>query len=124
VYWAAVTSTLKSLGTLKQPLRMLVEQSVVGQTEGLRPTEKAAADLPFEVGHTGNKDIADLPNTFGGFFQAWVRLRNLYAPKMLLGMSVDAFGLGPSGATLFSSDGPRPPSGQIDQMTGSFGRFY
>ena len=53
-----------------------------------------AANVPMVVGAAGLTELADLPDDLRGFAQAVVRLRDGYAPNVLLGYHVSAWGVG------------------------------
>jgi len=57
-------------------------------------TNNSAATVPVQVAATGNADLAGLPNTAAGFAQAIKRLRDKYAPNVLLGYHLSVWGTG------------------------------
>jgi hypothetical protein len=68
-----------------------------------------ATTVPAKVGSSGQADVAGLPDNVAGFAQAIVRLRNRYAPNVLLGYHFSTWGTGndiiysdPSDATVNS----------------------
>ncbi len=54
----------------------------------------ASGSVPAAVASTGRPDLAGLPENATGFAQAIVRLRNAYAPKVLLGYHLSPWGSG------------------------------
>ena len=55
-------------------------------------TSNSGADVPVQVAATGDADLAGLPNTAAGFAQAVTRLRDKYAPNVLLGYHLSVWG--------------------------------
>jgi hypothetical protein len=53
-----------------------------------------AADVPAQVASTGMLDLRALPNTAAGVARGVVRLRDTYAPRVLLGYPVSIWGTG------------------------------
>jgi hypothetical protein len=53
-----------------------------------------AATVPAQVASTGVADVAGLPNSLTGFAQAIVRMRNTYAPNVVLGYHLSIWGTG------------------------------
>jgi hypothetical protein len=60
----------------------------------LRARTDDAARIPIVVGSAGLPELADLPDNLTGFAQAIVRLRDTYAPNVVLGYHVSAWGTG------------------------------
>ena len=74
-----------------------------------KATNDDAKTVPAKVGSSGQADVAGLPDNVAGFAQAIVRLRNRYAPNVLLGYHFSSWGTGndiiysdPSDATVNS----------------------
>ncbi len=57
-----------------------------------RSSSDNAATVPAQVAATGMPELAGLPNTLVGFAQAIVRLRNTYAPNVVLGYHLSVWG--------------------------------
>lgn len=53
-----------------------------------------ASRAPVQVGASGMVELSGLPDTAAGFAQAIVRLRDLYAPNVLLGYHLSVWGTG------------------------------
>ena len=53
-----------------------------------------ATTVPVLVGSTGVPEVADLPDTLAGLAQAIVRLRDRYAPNVMLGYHLSVWGAG------------------------------
>jgi hypothetical protein len=91
IYWTDVTHFLQQLGSLHQALPVDVEFGVSSTVEALVGDARKAKAV---IASSGDRDLAGLPNTFAGWAQAWVRLRNKYAPKVMLGLPVDPWAAG------------------------------
>ena len=63
---------------------------------GLHPAGRHASttapSVPAAVASSGDADVAGLPNNAAGFAQAFVRLRDKYAPNVLLGYELSMWG--------------------------------
>lgn len=87
----------------KQPIVLHVEPDLWGFLHQ-RIAGDDAADVPIVVGSAGLPELADLPDDLRGFAQAVVRLRDGYAPNVLLGYHVSAWGAGTDPFLSNSSD--------------------
>lgn len=74
-----------------------------------RATGDNAATVPAQVAATGLPELAGLPNTVAGLAQAFIKLRNTYAPNVLVAFHVSSWATGndfiysnPSDATVQS----------------------
>jgi hypothetical protein len=76
------------------------------------------ASTPAQVAATGLSELAGLPNTVAGFAQAFVRLRDAYAPKVLLGYHLSVWG---TGEDIALSD---PSDGHVDALAAVATGFY
>jgi hypothetical protein len=76
-----------------------------------------AATVPVRVGSSGAADVEGLDNAWG-FARAIVRLRNTYAPNVLLGYHVSIWG---TGTDIGLQD---PPDHQVDALAQRAARFY
>jgi hypothetical protein len=72
-----------------------------------RATADDSRTVPAKVSETGLAELAGLPSNFSGFAQAILRLRNAYAPNVVLGYHISVWGTGvdialanPSDATI------------------------
>jgi hypothetical protein len=72
------------------PVVLHVEPDMWGYIEQV--TGDDASRFPAKVAATGIDDVAGLPNTAAGLAQAVVRLRNKYAPNVVLGYHVSIWG--------------------------------
>jgi hypothetical protein len=59
-----------------------------------RAADDDATTVPAQVGSSGQADVAGLPDNVAGFAQAIVRLRDRYAPNVLLGYHFSTWGTG------------------------------
>jgi hypothetical protein len=57
-------------------------------------TNDDATTVPVSVASSGQVDVQGLPNNAAGFSQAFVRLRNLYAPNVVLGYHFSTWATG------------------------------
>jgi hypothetical protein len=72
-----------------------------------KATADDAANIPAAVASTGLSELSGLPNTAAGFAQALVKLRDLYAPNVMLGYHFNTWGTNTDifGATSSNVDG-------------------
>jgi hypothetical protein len=104
-YWLSTTELLKELGKIKHTLFLAVDPSVPAMVESVKGQDPRG--VYTAVASSGVGTLRGLPDTFAGWAQAWVKLRNSLAPNVQLGWCVDAYGVGdhlipgrPSDATL------------------------
>jgi hypothetical protein len=76
-----------------RPIVLHVEPDLWGFLHVRAKTDDAAR-IPIVVGSAGVPELADLPDNLTGFAQAIVRLRDRYAPNVVLGYHVSAWGTG------------------------------
>jgi hypothetical protein len=76
------------------------------------------ATVPVQVGSTGLAELAGLPDNASGFAQAFVRLRDRYAPNVLLAYHFSSWGTGTD--VRYS----RPPDDSVTALGARTGRFY
>jgi hypothetical protein len=79
-------------GATDQTTVLQVEPDLWGYVQ--RQGGDDAAKVPAEVAATGMADLRGLPDTAAGVAQAVVRLRDAYAPKVLLGYQLSIWGTG------------------------------
>lgn len=91
-YWQSSMDLVKTLGSLDRPLFLTVDLSIPALVQANGGDDPTA--VPAAVASSGVPALSGLPNTFAGWAQAWVELRNSYAPKLRLGWTVDAYGVG------------------------------
>ena len=114
-YWTNIRLLLTQLGSLDEPIQLVVEPSVASQIAAAAPD---ATTVPAVVGSAGVEGLDGLPDTFAGWNQAWVRLRDELAPKVLLGMPVESWGYGDFLIPV------RPPLTDVQGWASSFTNFY
>jgi tRNA A-37 threonylcarbamoyl transferase component Bud32 len=91
IYWRNVRAFLRSVGSTHRVAAISVEDASVASfiEQDVGFSSGQAADVPSRVSQTGLPELRGLQDNFAGFFQAWSRLRDRYAPKALLGYAVD-----------------------------------
>ena len=99
------------------PVVVHVEPDLWGYVEQ-RSSGDDAATVPARVGSSGNADVAGLPDTAAGYAQAVVRLRDTYAPNVVLGYHLNVWG---TGTDIALQD---PPNAQVDALARRAARFY
>ena len=77
-----------------------------------------ARSVPAQVGSSGLPELAGLPDNVAGFAAAIVRLRDRYAPNVLLGYHVSVWG---TGVDISHSD---PPDAEVDTLAARSVAFY
>jgi hypothetical protein len=76
-----------------QKIVLHVEPDLWGYIEqGLSQATPDASLKPANVSNTGLPDLAGLPNNAAGFAQAFIRLRGIYAPNVILAYHVSIWG--------------------------------
>lgn len=124
LYWADVVSFLTSLHGLSKPISVVVDAPVSSLIESLNgpPNPNLGPQIPVSVASSGVAALASYPNTFAGWNQAWVGLRNKLAPKVRLGLTLNDYG--PGNYLVPTNGDPRPTLDQLDQWAVGFGTFY
>jgi len=84
-YWANVRDLLTELGSIGAPVELLAEPDLPGEVLSSSPD---ATTVPMAVSATGVEGLDGLPDTFAGWAQAWVALRDELAPQVRLGLTV------------------------------------
>lgn len=77
-----------------------------------------AANVTARVSETGLSELAGLPSNFSGFARAVVRLRDTYAPNVVLGYHISVWGTGVDIALANPSDAT------IDSLAARASNFY
>jgi hypothetical protein len=90
-YWADFTLLLEHMGAYSSAIVVDIEPDLWGYIQQAS-TGDGGASVPAAVASSGNSDLAGLPNDATGFAQAFVRLRNKYAPNVLLGYELSMWG--------------------------------
>jgi hypothetical protein len=86
-----------------------IEQSAAGDQ---------AATVPVAVSASGDPQLRGLPNNAAGLAQAFVRLRNRYAPNVLLAYALSDFGTGVDIAA------DRPSAGEVEELATRSATFF
>jgi hypothetical protein len=84
-YWTNVRDLLTELGGIDAPVELLIEQDVASSLMSFTPD---ATSIPTAVASTGVEGLDALPDTFAGWAQAWIALRDELAPHVRIGLSV------------------------------------
>lgn len=96
---------------------VVVEPSALALVEAITNSADPSSTR-VAVAATGEAALRGLPDTFAGWAHAWVRLRNRLAPRVSLGLAVDAFGPGDSVVP------SRPSNATLDAWAATFGQFH
>jgi hypothetical protein len=84
--------------------------------------QRAAGDngttVPAKVSETGIAQLAGLPSNMSGFARGILRLRDAYAPNVLVGYHVSVWGTGTDIALA------NPPDATVDALAGRAAAFY
>ena len=93
-YWADWRLLMQHLGAYHSAIAIDVEPDLWGYIEQatLSTTIDDAATIPAAVASSGDADVAGLANNAAGFGQAFVRLRDKYAPNVILGYHMSTWG--------------------------------
>jgi hypothetical protein len=91
-YFSNLRTLMDLLGSTGQTVVLHVEPDLWGYVQ--QSVGDDASKQPVPVASTGLPELQGLPNNMTGFAQAVVRLRNRYAPKVLLGYHLSVFGTG------------------------------
>lgn len=101
----------------KSPVVLHVEPDLWAYIQQ-RAQNDDGSTVPAQVASTGLSDLAGLPNTAAGFGQAFVRLRDAYAPNVILAYHFSTWGTGTD--ILYS----RPSDATVSALGVRTGRFY
>ncbi len=118
-YWADVRLFLQkaAAGSADHPIVLHVEPDLWGYIEQAA-ANNAGADVPSAVASSGDADLAGLPNTAAGFARAFVRLRDKYAPNVLLAYHLSVWG------TMFDLHASQTSDAQTDTLAAKAAAFY
>jgi hypothetical protein len=83
-----------------------------------RSTNEDAKTVAAKVSETGLPELAGLPSTVSGFARAIVRLRDTYAPNVVLGYHISVWG------TKIDIALSNPPDATVDTLAGKAASFY
>jgi hypothetical protein len=83
-----------------------------------RSSADNAATVPAKVSETGLSELAGLPSNMSGFARAIIKLRDTYAPNVLLGYHISVWG---TGNDIILSN---PPDATVDALGTRAAAFY
>ena len=104
-------------GASGHPVVLHVEPDLWGYIEQAA-TGNDAATVPASVASSGDDDLAGIGNTAKGFAKAFVKLRDLYAPNVLLAYHASVWGTG------FDLHYSQTSNAQTDQLAAEAAAFY
>lgn len=117
-YWADLKLFFQRAGAFPNARVVLhVEPDMWGYVQQVASNDNGAS-VTARVGSTGVPEVAGLPDTVAGLAQGVVRLRNQYAPNVVLGYAVSVWG---TGVDISLSD---PSDSQVDALGSRAGAFY
>ncbi len=90
-YWADWRLLMQHLGVYSQTIVIDVEPDLWGYIQQAA-TGDDATTIPAAVASSGDADMAGLPNDAAGFARGFIRLRDKYAPNVLLGYHMSTWG--------------------------------
>lgn len=100
-----------------QKVVLHVEPDFWGYMQKRTPSDDART-VPARVSETGIAQLAGLPSTVSGFARAIVRLRDAYAPNVILGYHLSVWG---TNTDITLQD---PPDAQVDVLAARAAAFY
>ncbi len=89
-YWTNVRDLLTELGAIDAPVELVPEPDLASEILLHSP----ANDVPTAVAATGVEGLDGLPDTFAGWAQAWLTLRDELAPQVRIGLTVSPWQVG------------------------------
>ena len=90
-YWADVRLLLQHLGAYSKTIVVDIEPDLWGYIQQASSGDDGAT-VPAAVASSGDADVAGLPNNADGFARAFIKLRDKYAPNVLLGYELSMWG--------------------------------
>jgi hypothetical protein len=90
-YWSDVTLLFTHMGAYSSKVVVDIEPDLWGYIQQASTGDNGAS-VQASVASSGNPDLAGLPNNAAGFAQAFVRLRDRYAPNVILGYELSMWG--------------------------------
>jgi hypothetical protein len=88
-YYEDFKALMKDLATVNGTTIVQVEPDLWGYIE---QTNENPSNVAAMVSSTGLPELSGLPNNAAGFAQAFIRLRNMYAPHVVLGYHMSIWG--------------------------------
>jgi len=118
-YWADVRLFFQraAQGASGHPAVLHVEPDLWGYIEQAA-NGTAAGTVPASVASSGDPELAGLPDTAAGFAQAFVRLRDHYAPSVLLAYHASVWG------TMIDLHASQTGDAQTDALAAKAATFY
>jgi hypothetical protein len=83
-----------------------------------RATSDDGKTVPAKVAETGIPELAGLPGNMSGFARAVLKLRDAYAPNVIVGYHISVWGTGNDIAL------SKPPDGIVDSLAAKAAAFY
>lgn len=114
-YFENVRFLMQRLGEQDVPVVVHVEPDLWGYAQQRRGDDPAATKA--EVAGSGVAELKGLSNDLPGFARAWERLRDRYAPKVVLGYALSIWGTNKDIAI------SNEPDAAVDQLAGRAARF-
>ncbi|HEY3020520.1 MAG TPA: serine/threonine-protein kinase [Solirubrobacteraceae bacterium] len=93
IYWRNARAFLRSLGSTGRPVAVSLESgfwALLEQDLGFK--DERPDSVHAVVGSSGLRELRGLPDHLPGFASAWQRLRDRYAPRVLIGYDLDDYG--------------------------------
>ncbi len=115
-YWADVRLFMQRAAA-SSPVVLHVEPDLWGYIEQAAGTG-GAATVPASVASSGDAELAGLPNTAAGFAQAFLRLRDHYAPNVLVAYHLSVWG------TMFDLHVSQTSDPETDALAAKAATFY
>jgi hypothetical protein len=100
-----------------QPVVLHVEPDLWGYVEQLN-TNNDASTVAAKVSETGLAELAGLPSNVSGFARAIVKLRDTYAPNVMVAYHISVWGTGTDIAL------SNPPDATVDALGAKAAAFY
>ena len=118
-YWADLKLFFQKAGAFPNTKVVFqVEPDLWGYVQQQAGGSDNAAHVAAKVGATGVPEVAGLPDNVAGLAQGIVRLRNQYAPNVILGYQVSGWG---TNVDIAMSD---PSDSEVDALGNRAGAFY
>ncbi len=114
-YFENVRLLMQRLGEQDVPVVVHVEPDLWGYAQQRRGDDPAATKAAISASRVS--ELAGLPNDLPGFARAWLRLRDRYAPKVVLGYALSIWGTNKDIAI------SNEPDAAVDQLAGRAAQF-
>jgi hypothetical protein len=117
-FYQDLTLFFQRAGATGSRVVLHVEPDMWGYMHSQRAVGDDATSVPVQVAATGLSDLAGLPDNGAGLAQAIARLRDRYAPNVLLGYQLSVWG---TKSELHVSD---PPNATVDALAARAAAFF